>query len=137
MKTSHSFCIVIILFSFLFTSCIEKNSNDPNEVYQLWSGREPEKDVKILKGQYWQSAHFTLEYKMYIQLYATEKWLKEFIKINNLKVHTSEIDLPEDAPSWFRPKIGLKAFSSPENNQGSIYFIDLKTGYLLFHEIQL
>jgi hypothetical protein len=136
MKSSRSFYIAIILFSFLFTSCIEKNSDDPNEVYQLWSGREPEKDVKILKGQYWQSAHFTLEYKMYMELYATQEWIEGFIKINDLKVHTSEIDLPNDAPSWFKPKIGFTAFSSP-NDISSIYFVDLKNGYLLFHETQL
>lgn len=137
MKTNHVFYITITLFSFLFTSCIEQNSDDPNEVYQLWSGREPEKDVKILNGQYWQSAHFTLEYKMYMELYTTPEWLKEFIKINKLEVHTSEIYLPDNTPTWFSPKMGLKAFSSPEDVQGSIYFIDFKTGYLLFHEIQL
>ncbi|KIA94457.1 hypothetical protein OA93_20205 [Flavobacterium sp. KMS] len=136
MKISHAFYIAIILFSFLFTSCTEKNSDDPNEVYELWSFREPEKDIKITNGQYWQSAHFTREYEMYLELYASPEWLDEFIKINNLKVHTSQIYLPDDAPSWFKPKIGLIAFSSP-NNLTSIYFIDFKKGYLLFHEMQL
>lgn len=137
MKPTHPFYVPIILFLFLFTSCIERNSDDPNEVYKLWSGREPEKEIKITKGQYWQSAHFTLEYRMYMELYATCEWLKEFIKINNLKAHTSSINLPYDAPTWFSPKIGLQAFSSSEYTQGSIYFIDFKTGYLLFYEIQL
>lgn len=76
--------------------------------------------------------------------YTTPKWLKKFIKINELQEVQNgaididfDIDIRNNKPTWFSPKIGLKAFSSPNNFGSSIYFIDLKTGYLLFHEIQL
>ncbi len=137
MENKAKFYLLIVFISFLFTSCMEKKSNDPNEVYKLWSGNEPTNDIKVINGKYWSSTHFTYEYETYLELKTSTEWLNKFIKENKLKVATSSIDLPYDAPNWFDPKLGLKAFVPSGFSQGSIYFVNMKTGYILFYEIQL
>ncbi len=135
--------ILKIIFGFLFLgisliSCSEKNSENPEEVYYLWSGTKPTNEIKLINGKYWQSSHFTREYKMYLELIASKNWLSEFIKQNDLKLLTStSIDLPPDAPGWFKAKPGFKVFVPSQFSQGSIYFLDDKTGCMLIYEIQL
>jgi hypothetical protein len=136
MKYHLKFILPLIIF-FCLASCLEKETTNPEEVYKYWSGNNPEKDMKIIHGKYWQSAHWTREYEMYLELVGSPLWLEEFIKQNKLKTANSTIDLPDDAPSWFNPKLGLKAYIPDGFSQGSIYFVDLKTGYLLCYEIQL
>lgn len=129
--------ICFILF-FVMTSCIEKETDDAVEAYEYWAGTDPGDEIKILHGKYWQSPHWTKEYELYLEMQTNPKWVKEFISQNKMKVKTStELDLPYDAPSWFRPKIGLKAYEPSGFNQGSIYFVDETTGYILLYEIQL
>ncbi len=118
-------------------SCSEKNSENPEEVYYLWSGTKPTNEVKLINGKYWQSAHFSKEYKMYLELNATNNWISEFIKQNNLKLLTSTSpEIPTDAPAWFKVKSGFKVFEPSEFSQGSIYFVGEKTGKVLIYEIQ-
>ncbi|WP_310558674.1 hypothetical protein [Flavobacterium sp.] len=119
-------------------SCSEKNSENPEEVFFLWSGTKPTNEVKLINGKYWQSAHFSNEYKMYLELNATNNWTSEFIKQNNLKLLTStSLDIPNDAPAWFKVKSGFKIFVPSEFSRGSLYFVDEKTGNMLIYEIQL
>jgi hypothetical protein len=129
--------ITLLLIGITLCSCMEKETENPEEVYELWSGNEPDKEIKIINGKYWQSAHFTREYEVYLEMVTSPIWLKEFIKQNNLKTQSAQtLNLQYDAPSWFNPKLGLKAYVPSGFNQGSIYF-DLKIGYVLFYEVQL
>lgn len=127
-----------LLILLLFTSCFEGRTSNGEDAYKYWAGIEPGNDIQILNGKYWQSPHWTKEYELYLEMQTNPKWVKEFLKINKLKVDTStELNLPEDSPSWFTPRVGLKAFEPRDFNQGSMYFVDEKTGYILFYEIQL
>jgi len=138
MKHRLKLFLIFIFLGFSLISCSEKNSVNPEEVYYLWSGTKPTNEVKLINGKYWQSSHFTREYQMYLELIAPKNWISEFIKQNDLKLLTStSIDLPVDAPVWFKVKPGFKAFVPSGFSQGSIYFLDDNTGYMLIYEIQL
>jgi hypothetical protein len=76
-KVLHS--LSLTLFTILLSSCSPKTSENPSEVYQLWAGEKPSKNLKVLHGKYWQSGHFTKEYIMFMELRAPNDWIQEFI----------------------------------------------------------
>jgi hypothetical protein len=92
---------LIFLIPVLVTGCYEKTSDDPSKCYKLWSGTNPPKEVTLLKGKYWQSAHWTKEYKLYLILKPSTLWWNELIKQNSLKEDNLDWKVPSDAPSWF------------------------------------
>jgi hypothetical protein len=98
-KVLHS--LSLTLFTIFLSSCSPKTSENPSEVYQLWAGEKPSKNLKVLHGKYWQSGHFTKEYIMFMELRAPNDWIQEFIVQNKLKPATEPIALPSDAPLWF------------------------------------
>jgi len=118
-------------------SCSDKRSNNPNEVYRLWSYEDPPKEVKVLKGKYWESAHITKEYVMYLELQALEGWRKGFIKKNKLILDTAKMSLPSDAPKWFQPSKDSRIWKPFDFDQGSRYFEDTVTQKFFIYEIQL
>ncbi|SFH93599.1 hypothetical protein [Halpernia frigidisoli] len=134
----------IINFFFYFTlfsliSCSEIKTNNPTEVYKYWSGTNPNSDVRLINGQYWQSSHFSKEYIMFLEFIPKKFWVNEFIKQNNL-INDSIIndEFIESKPNWFKPSKGSKKYKiSSDFDQGSRYFKDLKTGICFFYEIQL
>ena len=130
------------LFSFfivstLMTSC-SKNTNDPNETFKYWSGFVAPKNIKLLKGQYWQSSHFSKEYIMYLKFKPTNKFWNEYIEINGMSEEKNEWTIPADAPQWFTPSENSKRYyRNEEFDQGSRYFYDTKTNICYIYEIQL
>ena len=121
------------------TSCSEIKTNNPSEVYKYWSGNNPEPDLKVIKGQYWQSGNWTKEYILFLELSPKENWRNEFIKQNNLIIDSVNNDeLIEQKPNWFSPSKDSKKYKiNSDFDQGSRYFIDTKTGICFFYEIQL
>ena len=128
--------IAPIFFLLLLFSACAKKSEDAATAFKLWSLSEP-KGIKVNHGQYWRSAHFTLEYIVYLDLKASKNWIKNFKSQNNLQLETSKkIILPEDAPDWFEPKIGFTTYTR-KDRQGSLYFFNEETDEVLLYEIQL
>lgn len=127
----------LFLSAFLLTSCLEKRTSDAEEAFEYWSGMHPKSDIKILNGQYWESAHWSKEYKVYLEMQTNPEWVAAFVKQNDLKIKTSDVTKLYDSPDWFQPRSGLKAYEPSDFSQGSLYFVDKKTGYILFYEIQL
>ncbi len=135
MKLTKSLLFILILL--LTVSCLEKNSNNANEAFELWSGNAP-KNIEVRNGKYWRSSHFTYEYIVYLDFQASDNWIEEFKKQNDLEIQKSKsIDLPSDAPIWFTPKPGFACYSPKGFNQGSLYFFNNKTNEVLLYEIQL
>ena len=133
------------LYLSLFTSiisligCSEHRTQNPSEVYRLWSGsNEVPKGVTLIHGKYWQSAHWSKEYIMYLELKATTFWRSEFIRQNNLvyKKDTT-ITLEQDAPDWFKPTAQYKIFIPSGFSEGSVYYYDTVGERMLIYEIQL
>jgi hypothetical protein len=120
-------------------SCREHKTRNPLEVYQLWSGNNNlPRGVHLIHGYYWQSAHWSKEYIMYLELKAPAFWRDQFIKQNNLvyKKDTT-IGLEQDAPIWFTPTTTYKIFIPSGFNEGSVYYNDSVSDRMFIYEIQL
>jgi hypothetical protein len=129
---------LILIMAVLFVlGCSEKRSIDANEVYKLWANQNPPKEVIVLNGQYWQSAHFTKEYIMFLELKATDQWRREFIKQNSLVVDSSGFDLPTDSPKWFKPDKSSLLWKPVRWDQGSRFYENTEEGILFIYDIQL
>jgi len=59
----------IFILPILLTSCSIKTKN-AEEAYKHWSGTEPPKGIKLIKGEYYQSPHFSLEYELFLKFEA-------------------------------------------------------------------
>lgn len=132
----HTFIILLTIFA--LTGCHEKKTDDALETFKHWAGTKPPDDLELLEGRYWQSAHWTKEYIMYLKLKPSKKWWDEFLKQNHIPEYKDEWTIPTDAPSWFKPtdksiRYGVK----DDLDLGSIYFRDTITGICYIYEIQL
>jgi len=130
---------IIFLTSLLLIGCDEFNTTNPTNVYKYWAGEEPPNDLKVLKGQYWESAHWTGEYIMYLKLEPTNEWWNKFLKQNYMSADTNEWAKPNDAPTWFIPSDNSIRYIRHDDyiDQGSRYFKDTITGVCYIFEIQL
>lgn len=127
---------VILIVAVLCVGCMEKNTTDPVEAFKYWSGEKPGKDVQVINARYWESAHWTKEYVMYMELKASSLWRSELIRYNNLKRDTV-YRLPDDAPAWFKPGPQVRIWQHSEFSQGSVVLEDSTKGRLWIYEIQL
>ena len=120
----------------LLTSCTETNTTDAQEAYKYWAGSPPTAQVKVARGRYWQSAHFTREYVVYLDLTAPADWSREYIRQNNLLPDTNAADaaLPTDAPRWFKPDSSFLKYGGL-GTSGS-YYLQPRTGRMLIYEAQ-
>ena len=130
---------VIIVFTLLlfFNSCYEVRTSNPKEVYTYWSGSKPPEDLEVINGQYWQSAHWTMEYIMSLKIKPSENWWNEFIVQNKLEIDTARWTEPSDLPNWFNPSgNSIRYKINSEFDQGSRYFQDKLSGECYIYEIQ-
>lgn len=139
-------CLLSILL-ILLTGCSEINTTDPEKVYYHWSNEGSPRGVKLLKGKYWQSAHWSKEYVMFLQLKPTQGWWKNFKETNRFEGHRIDkvgvghseifkIDEPDwiEKPDWFTPDKDSEVYGQ---FGGSKYFWDAKKEILFIYEIQL
>jgi len=130
--------ILALLTTFLLTSCSELKTTNPKETYKYWAGTNPSADIELINGQYWRSAHWTLEYIMYLEFKPTEIWWNEFLKQNNIVEDKVKWIIPTDAPNWFKPSDSSVRYRIERDfDQGSRYFRDKLTGICYIYEIQL
>ncbi|WP_282016005.1 hypothetical protein [Marinifilum flexuosum] len=128
----------ILLALILLTGCMDINTTDPIETYKYWAGDKPPDSLKVLKGQYWQSTHWSREYIMYLKLKPTKEWWNKFLEQNHLPINKDKWVRPSEAPSWFEPTENSIKYGIGGNfDQGSRYFQDTLTGVCYIYEIQL
>lgn len=129
---------ILLLTLFALTSCLETRTSDAKETFKYWAGTNAPDDLEILGGQYWQSAHWTREYIVYLKFISTEEWWSEFLRQNNLSADKDNWTLPIDAPAWFMPSDSSIRYRGGEDfDQGSRFFRDTTTGVCYIYEIQL
>lgn len=128
---------VIVLFVFIFPSCSEIRTNDPIESYKYWSGAKPTAEIEMVKGQYWQSSHWTKEYILYLKLLPTNVWWGEFVKQNNLVLADKDWNRPHELPDWFQVDDDFEMYKPLNDINESRYFRDTETGECYIYEIQL
>lgn len=128
-----SLCTVTAL-----AGCSEIQTSDADQTFRHWAGGNPPADMQIINGEYWESAHWTKEYIMYLEFKPTEAWWNEFLKINNIREDTDQWTMPGDAPTWFTPSGNATRYRTDGPfDQGSRYFRDPDTGICHIYEIQL
>src|SRR5580765_2563226 len=92
--------ISILSSLILLTRCGTVTANNAEESYRRWAGQPIPKEVKVLKGHYWQSGHWSREYTVYLKLRPTKSWWSEFVKQNKLVSDTIQDFQFGDAPKW-------------------------------------
>jgi hypothetical protein len=130
----------VIVLLFLLMSCSEIKTNNTTAIYKYWAGTNPSSDIELLQGQYWQSAHWTGEYVMYLKFKSTGRWWDTFLKKQHLVIDNTNWTLPADAPRWFKPSkkaIRFGNFDVDGFDQGARYFRDPLTQVCYIYEIQL
>ena len=138
--------IFLLFFTVILTSCMEINSENPKEIFELWTGNELPKEIKLVNGKYWQSAHWTKEYEVYAEIKSTETWWNDFKNNNELNNFKSSLnnDIEEKffknkneeiikQPNWFKPEKNSEIYIKGSSE----YFCNPKTKILFIHEIQL
>lgn len=119
------------------TGCHEIRENHPEKVYRLWAGTKPPDKIEVLQGQYWESAHWSKEYIMYLHLKVTADWWHEFAAHNQF-ILTTEGYSYTDAPEWFRINADYQIYIKKSVfDQGSRVFLNPDTGDCFIAEIQL
>jgi len=131
--------IFALLTTILLISCSEIKTTNSQETYKYWTGTNPPADIEVFNGQYWRSAHWALEYIMYLEFKPTEAWWNEFLKQNNIVEDKNEWKrILTDAPDWFKPSDSFVRYCIESDfDQGSRYFRDKLTGICYIYEIQL
>lgn len=132
--------LLSFLVLFLLTNCSEVNTNDPQKAYQYWTKSNAEVPLQIINGQYWQSAHWSHECVLYLEIADGNHWWKNFMTENNLildSVETQQMGFQEK-PHWFLPaKSSVKYKENSNFDQGSRYFFDSISNKIYIYEIQL
>jgi hypothetical protein len=129
---------IMLLFLIALTSCSEINTTDPKDTYKYWEGTDPSSAIKLLNGLYWQSAHWTGEYIVYLKFKASDKWWEKFLKKKHLSTDKTNWTIPTDAPRWFKPSANAIRYMAVDDfDQGSRYFRIPNTQICYIYEIQL
>jgi hypothetical protein len=121
----------IVLFLSL-AGCTEKKTDDP-----IKTGQSPTKEVKPLHGKYWESANYSKEYKMWLEVKAPQPWIIKYILENKLIECQPCSTIPDEAPIWFKPDKNCKQLIRAEDNFESMYFYDTVKSKMFIYETQL
>lgn len=128
---------IILFILTAFISCSEKRSDVASECYKLWSGESVPKDVKVINGTYWESAHWSKEYIMFLEMTASKEWRTQFVQQNKMILTDVEWIKPNGIPAWFKPSDSYSQWVSPNDKQGSRCFEDSASGKIFIYQIQL
>ena len=130
--------LLFFLLAMVSVSCQQKETDDPLQAYKYWAGSNPPEEIQILNGRYWESAHWTKEYIMYLKISPTPEWWDAFVAMNQLTIDHAGYILPEDAPAWFDVRRDFVVYSRKGVfDQGSRYFLDPISGICYLYEVQL
>ena len=142
----HLKLLLFLVFSITFSSCSEVNSENPKEIFELWTGSELPKDIELVNGKYWESAHWSKEYEVYAEIKSTETWWNDFKNNNQLEDFKSSLnnDIEEKffknkneeiikQPHWFKPDKSSEIYIKGSSE----FFWNPKTNTIFIHEIQL
>lgn len=114
-----------------------KLTTDPVEAYTCWAGANPPEDLEIINAAYWESAHWTKEYILYLKFKPTDTWWNGFIEQNQLTKDSEQWVMPADSPAWFKIPDGVTLYKRENDVFDSRYFRDEKAGECYVYEIQL
>lgn len=128
--------VITLLLTLLLTSCSEISTTDPVEAYTYWAGTEPPEDLKVIQARYWQSAHWSKEYVLYLKVKPTDEWWNGFIQQNNLVKGKVIWSIPSDSPEWFQVPDNVTLYAPENNFSDARFFRDNLTGECYIYDMQ-
>ena len=130
--------IIIIGFVFLLVSCLPIDTKNPEKAYKYWSGSDVPNNIELLKGEYYQSPHFTLEYELFLKFKSDKQWFDEFVTYNKLERDTigNDWSLWTELPKWFTYNQDYIIYARDQTNEfeRSRYLRHPKTGITYIYE---
>lgn len=122
----------------LLVSCSSIATKNAEKAYQYWSGNKPPKEIELIKGEYYQSPHFSLEYELFLKFRSDKKWFSEFVEQNKLEIDTIKNDWKRltELPEWFQPDKRYLIYAKDQSDQfqRSRYFINPENGMCYIFE---
>lgn len=129
--------VIFIFISFLI-SCSPIETKNAEKAYEYWSGNKPSKEIKLIKGEYYQSPHFSLEYELFLKFKTDKKWFNDFIEHNKLELDTFKNDWFNytKLPNWFKADENYLIYTKDktDTSERSRYFINRKNGICYIYE---
>lgn len=97
--------LTLIGITLLLFGCFGTETKNAEKAYKYWSKSNPPEAITLIKGEYYQSPHFTLEYEFFLKFKSDSIWFAEFIERNHLKIDTIGNDWESwtEFPNWFNP----------------------------------
>jgi hypothetical protein len=128
--------ITLLFLTTILISCLPVNTSNPENAFGYWSGMKPPEGMEIFEGKYNRSPHFTMEYEFILKFKPTEKWWKEYISINELKIDTIKNNWSKNIklPKWFNTNENYTIYSKNDELDHSRYFINPSTGICYIYE---
>ncbi|HEX8575492.1 MAG TPA: hypothetical protein VF677_04280 [Flavobacterium sp.] len=121
--------LIFCILYFILSSCnLPIDSNDAKRSYKYWAGQEPPKNLKVLNGEYKQSLHFTLEYRLYLKIAQNPSWWDSLKIQNNLVFDSAKWTPPNNCPLWFKPSLSSKKWKPIDNFNNSRFLEDPDKG---------
>lgn len=119
-------------------SCLSIETNNAEKAYKHWSKSEVPDQIELIKGQYYQSPHFSLEYELFLKFKAEDEWFNSFLEHNQLEKDTikNEWSLWTDLPEWFQIDEGFEIYAKNQSDvfERSRYMRNPKTGICYIYE---
>ncbi|MBD81555.1 MAG: hypothetical protein CL840_21735 [Crocinitomicaceae bacterium] len=137
IRTLKRFGIIGFL-SILIVGCFPVRTDNPDKAWKYWSGSEPPAEVELIKGEYYQSPHFSLEYELFLKFKTNKEWFIEFVTYNNLRIDTIGNDWTRwtELPIWFNPNQDFIKYSADQADEfeRSRYFFNPETSETYIYE---
>ncbi|MFD2564808.1 hypothetical protein [Aquimarina rubra] len=130
--------ITLIGFVFLLVSCFPVETKNAEKAYKYWSRSEIPNEIELIKGEYYQSPHFSLEYELFLKFKSDKKWFDKFVKYNGLEIDTTSNDWKNwtELPEWFEPDQNFLIYAKDQTNEfeRSRYLRNPETGISYIYE---
>lgn len=130
--------IVAFSITFLIVSCFSVETKNAEKAYKYWSGSEVPKEIELIKGEYYQSPHFSLEYELFLKFKTDKKWFDEFIVNNQLEVGSIRNDWSAwtKLPEWFNTDNSYIIYTKDQIDkfEKSRYFYNPQNGISFIYE---
>ncbi|GAO41394.1 hypothetical protein [Flavihumibacter petaseus] len=122
----------------LLTGCFKTETKDPGKAFTYWYGSEPPAHIEMIRGQYFQSPHFTLEYEVFLKFRTNNKWFNGFAEYRKLEIDTVKNDWTRwtELPRWFKPDQTFLIYAKDPKNEfeTSRYFFNPDSGICYIFE---
>jgi hypothetical protein len=120
----------------LSVGCFEKNTDDAKKAYKYWSGEKPPPNLRVINGHYWESAHWSTECVLYLEINAPQQWIEELMRTQNLEPSEENIHemLYDNKPLWFKPNSRFKIYSPKGGLQNFTLYKDSTSGHIFIED---